>query len=236
MSLIFLELGISDASLVARSSKNLLRLFCSSSHFRLRLAKEFCTVKVEPRQRHGKGAKKKQTKNVLDESAFEEYRRLHLARRATFRTLLSFGRVRGKRETLRKLVSVLSLVPCNQQRNVVTSEFAAIHAAEPSQPGKAWSASSQKAFKVFASTYTNPDNYVFPVGCISTEENALVVPGPQHSLSMSLVDMVLFLTGGQLQPQFRKNRGSAPLPRFTQFQWQVLVEEKIVCRCGNLLW
>lgn len=221
MGIIMLELEIADASALALCSTSLNRVFLHFSHWRTRLEKEFdrSSLRVDQRRlRHGKGAKKK-NKAVGLPSPLELYQTLHLARRATFRTLLSFTRVRGK---VSELLSILRKVESDDCREFATGN------------------------RDRAAHFSNPPLSVkckFPVGRISSEESAIVfVRSGQFVQNVSLVQVVLMLNGRRqvhATPLIFKSRDPGavlPVTHFTHFQWRVLLEQHIVCRCGNVLW
>ena len=211
MSLVLLNLDILDASTVGLTCRTLLRLFESEIHFMHRLRIEFGRSSV--RARFGKGSKKRKTPASAAGSR-KLYEMLHLARRATFRTLITFSKVRGDNWDLKLLLD-----------RVESDEF------------RAFQTSSDRWGYHSISTPPKNARCSFPVGFVSSELNAIVFRNGDQLKQISLVSLCNRLKSRQSRARVAvESVRSIASARFTDLQWSILIQHSIICKCGSILW
>ncbi len=218
LGLIMSNLSIEDALSLARTCTRAHEVFCSRPHWAARLWRE-AHVASTVRPLHGKGAKKrnKQRKAQSGDELRDQYRVLHLNRRATYRSLTALARVM----TAASARSVCGLIELN--------------GADVSVPRRKFS----------ARWGTEQVTCSYPVARVSTQTNELVLgSGTRTVFTVDIRTAIMRLTSltgyNRYSPLSIAARcvpeeASVSVP-FSEKQMDQLVELKILCRCGCLLW
>jgi hypothetical protein len=221
LGLLMSMLSIEDASSLALTCRRALEVFLSRPHWAGRLWREAGITSGG--RRRGKGAKKRNEKKKPDatgEKLLEQYRTLHLNRRATYRSLRSLARVMA-----------------------VAGPRAVSEIIEVRGRGLETTTLPRRRFVTRGDGVTSCN---FPIAHVSTQTNELVLGCGTETIF--LVDIALAVSRLSSQthtPPYLRRRGRSMLTAtkectlsvpFSAKQAEDLISRRILCRCGCLLW
>jgi hypothetical protein len=221
LGLLMSLLSIEDASSLALTCRRAMEVFLARPHWAGRLWRE-AGIATAARARHGKGAKKRNEKRRPEtgEKLLEQYRMLHLNRRATYRSL-------------RSLVRVMAVAGPRAVSEIIEVRGRALETTTLPR-------------RRFVTRCDGVTSCNFPLAHVSTQTNELVLGfGTQTLFLLDIALAVSRLSSQTHTPPYLWSRGRSMLTpakecslsvAFSEKQAEDLIGRRILCRCGCLLW